>query len=76
MSKFFLMIDYEQSAGDFNDLHTARVEGQKLCDAEPIPSVWTIADEEGNTIEPIVRTDGKDLQQQIQAFRPTLRERT
>ena len=34
MSKFFLMIDYEQSAGEFNDLHTARIEGQKLCDAQ------------------------------------------
>jgi hypothetical protein len=69
MSKLYLMVDYEQSVDCFEDLETARVEGQKLCDAEPLPSVWTIADEEGNTIETIERTDGKDLQQQMQTFR-------
>lgn len=62
------MIDFEQTAGDYSTLGQARIEGQKMCDAEPIPSVWTITDVDGNEIEPISRSDGKTLSDQIASF--------
>lgn len=62
------MVNYEQSAGSYMTLEKARVEGQRMCDAEPIPSTWTIADRDGNQIESIDRTDGSSLSDQIAAF--------
>lgn len=65
---YLLMIDGEQSAGRFDSIEAARAEGQKLCDAEPIPSAWTIEDEHGNVIEPLTRSDGRDLSAQVRDF--------
>lgn len=66
--EFFVMIDHEQSAGSYLTLEEARSQGLRMCDAEPIPSVWTIADADGNMIEPINRTDGASLSDQVAAF--------
>ena len=67
-TEYFVMINYEQSAGSYPTLEEARTEGQRLCDAEGIPSTWSIAEADGNTIEPIGRTDGRSLSDQVAAF--------
>ena len=66
--EFFLTINHEQSAGNYTTLKDARVEGQRMCDADPIPSVWTITGAEGNLIETIQRTDGASLSDQVAVF--------
>ena len=65
---YFVMVDYEKSAGHYASLAEARDEGQKLCDAEPLPCVFTIEDADGVEIEPISRSDGKDLAAQVAGF--------
>lgn len=65
---YYVMIDHEQSAGHYPTLAEARTEGQKLCDAEVLPAVFSIQDADGNDVEPIERSDGRDLGQQVKDF--------
>ncbi len=65
---YFVMIDSEQSAGHYPTLQEARDEGQKMCNAEPLPCTFSIQDEDGNEIEPITRSDGKGLAEQVADF--------
>ena len=65
---YYVMLDGDQTVGHFATMEMAKTEGQKLCDAEEIPGVFTIVDSDGNEIERIARTDGRELSAQIAAF--------
>jgi len=64
---FYIMMDHEKSADTAGSLAEARQKGQRICDAEPLPAGFSIYDEE-TFVEDIVRTDGRDLSQQIADF--------
>lgn len=64
---FYIMIDDEQSADSANTLEEARLAGQILCDAEMLPSSFSIY-EDDEFVEDIRRTDGRNLSQQIADF--------
>lgn len=66
--EFFVMIDGEQSVGSYPTLDTARENGQRLCDAEPLPCTFAIMDGAGNEIEAIRRTDGRGLAELVRDF--------
>ena len=65
---YFIMIDHEQTVDHCDTLTQARILGKTLCDAEPLPSVWSIADAEGNFVEEIRRSDGKTLETLVKEF--------
>ncbi|MCY1168787.1 hypothetical protein D9M73_87930 [compost metagenome] len=67
---FYILMAHEQSAGAAESLDDARQKGQSLCDAEVIPTTFSIYDED-TFIEDITRTDGRDLSQQIADFNRT-----
>lgn len=62
------MCDYDTTADHCNSLSEARARGQELCDAEPLPSTWTIQDADGEIVEEIKRSDGKTLENLIKDF--------
>lgn len=68
---FFVMIDYQQSAAECASLAEARTVGQVLCDAEPLPCSFSIADAEGEHVEDITRTDQRSLADQVGRFNAT-----
>jgi len=68
LTEFFVMTDGDQSVDCFPTIEKARSEGQRLCDQDPLPSVWSIADTDGNEIEQITRSDGKSLSHQVASF--------
>lgn len=65
---YFIMINHEQTADHCATLTEARQRGKELCDAEPLPSTWSIADADGEFVEEIKRSDGKTLEVQIMEF--------
>lgn len=67
---FYIMMNHEKTAASAESLAEARMKGQSLCDAEILPTVFSIY--EGDTfIENIQRSDGRDLSQQIADFNCT-----
>lgn len=67
---YFIMYGYEKSADHRNTLTEARKRGQELCDEDPLPTSWSIHDEQGTLVEEIKRSDGKSLEDLIKAFGP------
>lgn len=65
---FFVMIDYKQSAAECGSIEEARTVGQSLCDAEPLPCSFSIADADGEHVEEITRTDQRSLADQVGGF--------
>lgn len=65
---YFIMIDHEQTADHRDTLTEARKRGQEMCDEEIVPTTWSIHDAQGQFVESITRTDGKDLAAQIKEF--------
>lgn len=65
---YYIMINHEQTADHCDTLTQARTRGLELCDAEPIPSTWSIYDAQGQFVEEILRKDGMTLQEQIAQF--------
>lgn len=65
---YFIMCDDDTTADHCNTLSEARMRGQELCDAEPLPTTWTIQDVAGKVVEEIKRSDGKTLEGQIKDF--------
>ena len=63
-----IMINFEQTADHCDTLSQARQRGQELCDAEPLPTTWSIFDAGGQFVEEIKRSDGKSLEAQIKDF--------
>ena len=64
---FYILINHEQTAGNGATLDEAREKGQPLCDAEMIPAVFSIYDEE-TFVEDIQRSDGRGLSEQVALF--------
>ena len=64
---FFVMMDHEQTVASANSLDDARLEGQRLCDAEFLPAVFSIYDEDV-LVENIERSDKRSLGDQISDF--------
>lgn len=62
---FFVMIDDDQTAGEFETIEQARSEGAKLSAAERLPCTFSIQDASGNHLEDIPR---RPLEDQIKAF--------
>lgn len=65
---YYIVINDEQTADHRPTLSQARQRGRELCDAEPLPSTWSIQDAHGAFIEEISRSDGKTLETLIQEF--------
>lgn len=65
---YYIMVNHEQTADHCDTLTKARIRGLELCDAEPIPSSWSIYDANGQFVEDIERTDGMTLEEQIAQF--------
>lgn len=65
---YFVMINGEQSCDHKSTLAAARLAGQVLCDAEVLPATFSIQDGDGEHIEEILRSDGRDLSAQIADF--------
>lgn len=65
---FYVVIDHEKSVSDHPTLQEARLAGQAACDAEILPSFFSIQDARGNHVEDIVRSDGASISDQVQAF--------
>jgi len=65
---FYVMIDYKKSAAECESLEEARAVGQGLCDAEPLPCSFSIADADGEHVEDIARTDQRSLADQMGDF--------
>lgn len=65
---FYIMINHEQTADTADSIEKAREKGQTLCDAELLPSTWSIYDADENWVEDIQRSDGRDLSQQMKDF--------
>jgi hypothetical protein len=64
---YFILMDHQKTAGDAKSLAEARQKGQLLCDAESLPTTFSIYDED-TFVEDIKRTDGRDLSQQVADF--------
>jgi hypothetical protein len=62
---FYVVVDGEQTVGEFTTLDEARTEGRKLADAEPLPCMFSIQDEKGEHVEDIPRPE---IGEQVQAF--------
>lgn len=77
---FYIMINNEQTADTAETIELARTKGQTLCDAEVLPSTWSIYDANENWVEDIKPSDGRNLSQQIkdlqQRFRQAHRRRS
>jgi len=65
---YYIMINFEQTADHCDTLSQARERGKELCDAEPLPTTWSIFDADGQFVEEIKRSDGKSLEDQIKGF--------
>lgn len=65
---YFVMINGEQSCDHKPTLAAARLAGQVLCDAEVLPASFSIHDGDGEHVEDILRSDGRDLSAQIADF--------
>lgn len=50
---YYVMLDDDTTVAFAETLEEARQRGQELCDAEPLPGVFSIQDMDGNEIEQI-----------------------
>lgn len=71
-TRYWVMIDYEQSVSDHATIEEARAAGQLSADQELLPCSFSIADDDGNTLEGIVRSDGKTLGELMTQFNQTV----
>lgn len=65
---YYVVLDHEQTCDHKPTLAEARLAGQALCDAEILPSSFPIQNGDGEHIEDILRSDGRDLSAQVADF--------